>query len=294
MINKTLKRLLWYMAGVSPTLASRIWFFIFMKKTLHLKNPLTLNEKILWLKLNTYRNNSLVTTCSDKIEVREYAKSLGLSEILVPLYNTWENVTEIEWDSLPKQFVIKCNHGCGYNIFCQNKDQFDIEDANRKLDLWLKTDFWRLFAEINYKNIKPRILCEEYLFGNNGVNVIDYKVYCFNGKAAYVLVCVDRQDGKPKFYFFDKNWKLARINPDSVNAANDFYLPKPKKLEEMMKYASVLSNPFPFVRVDFYLTDENVFLGEMTFTPSAGFDIMRLPETDLLFGEMVDLKYSGG
>ena len=277
---------------ISPALASKCVFRIRMKKKLNLKSPKTLNEKIMWLKLNTYKNNNLVTQCADKVKVREYVKNLGIENILVPIYKVWENTNDIEWNTLPESFVMKCNHGWGYNIICSNKNELDEKKVKAQLSYWLKTDFWKKMAELNYRNIPRRILCEKYLENHDGEAVVDYKVYCFNGLAKFILVCIGRHLGKPKYLFFDEKWELARINNDSIKEEKSFIMPKPNKFEKMMEYANLLSKPFPFVRVDFYLVNNDIFFGEMTFTPSAGADSARLSETDLIFGEMVDLNYN--
>ena len=121
----------------------------------------------------------------------------------------------------------------------------------------------------------------------------DYKVYCFNGCPKYIMVCVGRENqGHPKFYFFDENWVLARINRDSKSAPPDFSLPKPKCFDKLIDCAKKLSKPFPFVRADFYIVNDKVYFGELTFTPSGGLDSNRLKETDLLMGSMVNLKYN--
>lgn len=127
----------------------------------------------------------------------------------------------------------------------------------------------------------------------NWVAPDDYKIYCFQGEPQYIIVCVGRENnGHPKFYFFDKDWNLARINNDSINAPDDFHIDKPCCLDKLLQYARVLSNPFPFVRVDFYVDGEKIYFGEMTFTPSGGLDVNRLPETDLMLGNLVDLYYN--
>ncbi len=277
------------MSAAAPVLTSKLLFRIYLKRKLDLKNPKTLNEKIMWLKLNTYKNNPLVTQCADKIRVRDYVMSAGLSHILVPLYHVWDDVQDIDWVTLPEQFVMKCNHGCGYNIICPDKTKLDIEQAKRKLCYWMKKDFWKVFAEIHYRGIPHRILCEQYLTEDTDKSLADYKVYCFNGQAQCILVCVQRRQFKAKFYFFDTNWELIRINPDSLAAEDGFSLPKPINLDKLIQYACVLAKPFPFVRVDFYIVDEKVYFSEMTFTPSAGLDTIRLMETDLLMGSMLKL-----
>ena len=120
----------------------------------------------------------------------------------------------------------------------------------------------------------------------------DYKVYCFNGEPKYVMVCVGREKGgHPKFYFFDLDWNLARINPDSKNAPSDFKMDKPKCLDKLIECAKKLSKPFPFVRADFFIAGEQLYFGELTFTPAGGLDNNRLRETDIMMGNLVDLNY---
>ena len=273
---------------ISPTLASKYWYYQCFDRKLDLNNPVTLNEKLMWLKLNTYRNNPLVTQCADKYRVREYVKQAGCPELLNELYGVWDSVDEIPWDTLPDAFVMKCNHGCGYNILCPDKKNLDISDAEEKLDRWMHEAFWRRLSEVQYQHIPKKIICEEFL--GSGEDLYDYKIYCFHGKAEYLLVCAGREKGKPKFYFFDRNWNLAPITRDGKNAPADFTIEKPARLEQMLQYAQQLAAPFPFVRVDLYYVKEKIYFGELTFVPSAALDDSRLPETDILFGEMLDLS----
>ena len=142
---------------------------------------------------------------------------------------------------------------------------------------------------MQYKNIQPKLICEKLIETIDGSLPIDYKLYCFNGKADCVLVCSNRQSGHPDYYFFDKEWNLKRYNRKGKEAPFDFTLPKPENIELLFDYAEKLSKPFPFVRADFYLENGKVIFGELTFTPCGGFDINRLPETQLKFGEMVHL-----
>lgn len=141
---------------------------------------------------------------------------------------------------------------------------------------------------MQYKKISPLIVVEKYLDNGNG-KLDDYKVYCFNGVPKFVMICVGRQFGKPKFYFFYRGWQFQRINKDGPNENMDFSLPKPKNVEEMFIAAEILSKPFPFVRVDFYLVNNAVVFGEMTFTPAGGQDSNVLPTMDQLFGDMVEI-----
>ena len=279
---------------VSPELFSKIQFRHFLGKKLNLKDPVGLNAKIMWLKFNTYRNNPLVTKCSDKYAVREYIAECGYSEILNDLYGVWERVDDIEWEKLPSAFVLKCNHGCGYNFLCPDKTAVNKNDIFSTLRKWMQEDFWLRFAELQYRDIPKRIICEKYL----GESLIDYKFYCFNGKPMYVLTCVGRDGGKPshesesedpKFYFFDRAWKMCPLTHDALKYSSDIKIPCPTNMNLMWDIAEKLCQPFPFVRVDLYDASGQVVFGELTFTPSAGLDDRRLPETDRLFGELLKL-----
>lgn len=276
------------MSSLSPVLSTHLGYRARFHKRLNLKHPKTLNEKVLWLKLNTYRNNALVTQCVDKFKAREYVEACGYGHLLNHLLYTWDTVDKIDWSSLPNSFALKCNHGCGYNIICGDKNAFDESQVKKTLKKWMKEDYWRVFAEVQYKGISKKILCEQHL-SKNGHLPSDYKVYCFHGHPRFVLVCEEREKGLPRFYFFDSQWQFLPITRDGQNVGKDFTLNRPKSLQTMLECAATLSAPFPFVRVDFYDVDGKAVFGEMTFTPSAGMDTARLPETDLMFGEMLKL-----
>lgn len=276
---------------ISPKLNTRVIYFFKFKKRINLKNPKTLDEKIQYLKFHDYYKNPLVTQCADKYAVREYVKQCGCEEILNELYYAWDSVDEIDWDALPNQFVIKWNFGCGQNLICFDKRKLDIEDAKRKLNDWYKIrdTFYLTYSEMQYKGIPPKLICEKLIETEDGGLPIDYKFYCFGGKAACVLMCCGRDETGhgAKYYFFDRNWNLKRYNRTGKEAPEGFTLPKPQGIERLFDYADKLTKPYPFVRADFYLEKGRVIFGELTFTPCGGFDIGRLPETQLLFGQMV-------
>lgn len=276
---------------LSPRLNTEVVYYFKFGKRINLKKPQTLDEKIQWLKLNTYYKNQLVTQCADKYAVRAYIERCGCGEILNELYGVYDKVEDIPWGSLPKQFVIKWNFGCGQNLICFDKDKLDVDLAKRKLKRWYKEHsiFYLPYSEMQYKGIPPRLVCEKLIETEDGELPVDYKLYCFNGKADCVLVCTNRQSGHPDYYFFDREWKLKRYNKKGKAAPTNFTLPKPVNLELLFDYADKLSKPFPFVRADFYLEKGKVTFGELTFTPCGGFDVNRLPETQLLFGNMVRL-----
>ena len=275
------------LCACSPVFATRIKYRYNFHRGIHLRNPRTLDEKIQWLKLNTYRDNPLVTQCADKYLVRAYVEECGCGEILNDLLYVWDHPSEIEWDRLPESFVIKCNHGCGYNLLCRDKAGLNVQEAQKQLTAWYNEDYWKISAEIQYRKIPKKVICERFI--GDGSPLYDYKFYCFNGKAQYVMVCAGREQGKPKFYFFDRDWRFCPITRDGKNAPEGFTLPRPEAFDRMMEYAEKLSRSFPFVRTDLYDADGKVIFGELTFTPASGLDTNRLPETDLLFGSMLKL-----
>lgn len=282
-----------FLTVISPRLNTEIVYFFKFKKRINLNEPKTLDEKIQWLKLNVYNKNPLITQCADKYAVRDYVKSCGCSEILNDLYGVYDSVDEIKWDELPDKFVIKWNFGCGQNLICFDKSKLDIEKAKKQLRNWYKlhNTFYLPYSEMQYKGIKPKLICERFIEPDSGTLPVDYKLYCFNGVSDCVLVCAgrDNEGHHAKYYFFDRDWNLRRYNNAGKQASADFTLPQPENYKKLFEYADKLSKPFPFVRADFYMERGNVIFGELTFTPCGGFDVNRLPETQILFGDMVDL-----
>lgn len=280
------------LSPLSPNLTSKILYWRKFKRPLNLKAPRTLNEKIMWLKLNTYSRDPLVAQCADKWRVREYVEAAGWGKSLNQVYGVWDSASQIPWDMLPNSFVLKCNHGCGYNIICPQKDALDTKSATQRINTWMNTDFWRYYAELQYRSIPKRILCEKYLGGENGLPR-DYKVYCFHGRPLYILACEGRGLQRTRFYFFDSDWNLCPITRDGLAAPASFFMKKPTCLNEMLACAACLSKPFPFVRADFYEVEGRLVFGELTFTPSGALDTGRLPETDIMFGHLLKLPGEG-
>lgn len=280
------------LTDISPKLNTKFVYRRTFGKPIDLQNPTTLDEKIQWLKLNTYYNNQLVTDCADKYKVREYVENCGCGEILNQLYGVYDSPEEINWDELPDMFVIKWNFGCGQNFICKDKSQYKEHEIKKMLWKWRKAHrtFYRNMSEMQYKTIEPKLICEKLIETETGELPKDYKLYCFNGVPDCALVCADRiSAGHASYYFFDKDWNLKRYNKMGLEAPENFSLPRPENYEKLFEYAAVLSKPFPFVRTDFYLEKGKITFGELTFTPSGGFDKGRLPSTQLLFGNMLRL-----
>lgn len=289
------KSLYIFLYNISPKLLLRVRFLMhysYYKKLLSFKNPITLDEKIQWMKLNYYRDNPLITQCADKYAVREYVKKMGCEETLIELYGAYDNAEEIPWEQLPQKFVIKWNFGCGQNFICKNKDDYSFEQVKRLLKEWRKefNYFYKYGAEMQYKPIVPKIIIERLIEPEDGGAPVDYKLYCFHGKAFCLLTCTGRNEGTTKFYFVDKDWNLLRLNKAGKEAPKDFVPKKPEGYQQLFDYANKLSKPFPFVRADFYLDNGKVIFGELTFTPCNGFDYNRLLSTNEMFGRMLDLS----
>lgn len=281
-------RFYYALSPISPVLTSRILYWRKFKYSLNLHSPQTLNEKLMWLKLYEYGQSPLVSQCADKLRVRDYVSAAGWGNILNELYGAWDSASQIPWNQLPDSFVLKCNHGCGFNVICPDKHVLDITRSRARLDQWMRTDFWRFYAELQYRSIPKRIVCERYL-GGQGRLPEDYKVYCFHGVPQYILVCEGRSAGKPRFYFFDTGWHFCPLTRDGLSEPEDFTLERPVCLPEMLKCAAELSAPFPFVRADFYVAEGRLVFGELTFTPSGALDTDRLPETDRLLGSFLTI-----
>ena len=266
----------------------KIMFYLKMDKKLNLKNPKTFNEKLQWLKL--YNRQPEYTKMVDKFVVKGYVASIIGEEYVIPTLGVWNTFEEIDFSSLPEQFVLKTTNGGGSGgvVICKDKKIFDINQAKNKLNKSLKTNIYRNLKEWPYKNVAPRIIAEKYMEDSSG-ELVDYKFTCADGKAHNVMICLDRGTGDTKFYFFDENWNLLRLNKRGMAAPADFTLPKPKSLELMFQIAAKLSVGLPFARIDLYNVDGKIYFGEITFFPQSGFDPNLLPETDMLFGEYIKL-----
>lgn len=228
-----------------------------------LEDPKDFNEKSMWLVHNVYKDDPTITRCVDKYEMRGYLQERGMGDLLPEVYGVWDKPSQIDWEALPKEFALKCNHGCGCNILCRDKEKLDRKAAVRKLKRWLKINFAYYYGEINYEHVKPRVFCEEFLDDGN-VQPTDYKVLCFNGEPKLFMLCTDREKGA-KFTFTDADYN--RLKWETGYHSGGKLPPKPASFEDMKRYAREISKPFPFVRVDFYDIHGRLYVGELTFSP---------------------------
>ena len=257
-----------------------------LKKKLNLKNPQTFNEKIQWCKLYYYPRSKRVVTCADKYAVREYIKRKGYGETLTPLLGVWDNANDIEWNKLPDQFVLKCNHGCAYNIVVPDKRKLDKAKATKQLNDWLKEDFGAFNIELHYSKIKPhKVICEEFL----GESITDYKFFCFNGEPKYIYVSNDLiHDRQAQIGFFYLDGTKMPLTRDDYTDIPEVKLPP--FFDEMTQMAKKLSQDFPFVRVDFFIANGRYYFAELTFTPGAGMMPFNPEKYDLEWGKMLDIS----
>lgn len=265
-MNKRVKMML---STISPVMTTKMMYLYNHHKMLNLKNPGDINEKLQYLKLNTYCHNTTVTKCVDKYKVRDYINEHGLGHLLPDLIGTGTRAEEIRnhWDEYPDKFVLKCNHGCGYNILVTDKKQFDLNTVIEQVDKWLHEDFWKIYCELQYRDVPKRFIVEEYL----GDDINTYKFYCFNGNPEVCYVSRNGENGEKDLYldYFDMDWNWLPISLGGHEHDKEL-IKKPTSFEEMKELAKQLSADFPFVRVDLYDVDGKVYFSELTFIPTGG------------------------
>ena len=244
------------------------------------KAPKTFTQKIQWSKL--YDRDPLRTTLSDKLAVRQWVADKIGEEYLTPIIGVWKSFDDIDFTDFPKKFALKCTHGTACNIIVEDKEKFNVLTAKEKIDKWMGINYAYFSFELQYKDIKPRIIAEEYM-ENDGKDLYDYKFYCYGGKAKYIQFLSDRKR-KLRMAYLDTNWnKLPFVHDHPMITEN---LPRPDNLDEMIRVAETLSVGFPYVRVDLYrLDDGTIRFGEMTFTPAGGGQNFNPSFADMLLGE---------
>lgn len=254
---------------------------------LDLENPVTYNQKIQWLKL--YYRRPDYTQYVDKYEVRSFvSKTIG-EEYLVPLLGVWNSPKDIEFEKLPSKFVLKCNHNSGLGMYiCKNKDEIDVEQVVLGLEKGLKQDYYLTGREWPYKNVKRKVIAEKFLVDESGIDLKDYKLYCFDGKVKLIMINSDRNSqSKTKADYFDENFNHISMTwgyEQSLNPPR-----KPAHFEKMKTLAEKLSEGMPHVRVDFYVADDRVYFGEMTFFDGSGFDAFGEKKYANMLGEWIKL-----
>lgn len=256
-------------------------------KKLNLENPYTFNEKLQWLKLHD-RNPDYIKMV-DKFEVKKYLSKIIGARYIIPTYCIWDYFEDIDFDTLPDQFVLKTTHDSGGVVVCSDKKNFDIHSAEKKINKSLKRNYYFMGREWPYKHVKPRIIAEKYLSDSNG-QLTDYKVHCFNGEPRIILVCKNRftEEGMSED-FFTANWEHLSLR--RLKHANSLQqIEKPKQLDDMLELSKIISKKIPFIRCDYYIVDDRIYVGELTFYPANGFEPF-IPEIwDYTFGEYLKIQ----
>ncbi len=255
-------------------------------KKLDLENPVTFNEKLQWLKL--YNRNPMYTTMVDKYEAKKYVANIISDEHIIPTLGIYDSVEDIDFDSLPNQFVLKCTHDSGGIVICQDKTQLNRKEAIKKLRKGLKSNFYWTNREWPYKNVTPRIIAEKYMTNGDG-ELRDYKFFCFDGVPRVMFIASDRfsKEEETKFDFFDMEFNHLPFRNGHPNATKP--IERPAEFDEMRMLASKLSKGIPQVRVDFYDVNGQIYFGEMTFFHWSGFVKFDPEEWDYKIGEMIEL-----
>lgn len=276
-----------YFNWMSDRTYLRMVFFIKMGRWLNLYNPKTFNEKLQWIKLND--RNPEYTRMVDKFEAKKYVADRIGGDYIIPTIGVWNNAKDIDFNSLPNKFVLKCTHDSGGLVICKDKSKIDIEATVHKLNGCLKHNFFWAMREWPYKDVKPRIIAEQYMEDESG-ELRDYKFFCFDGEVKALFIATDRNNPKEetKFDFFDAEFNHLPFTNGHPNAQ---VLPqKPKCFEEMKQLASKLSLGITQVRVDFYEIKGRVYFGEMTFFHWSGLTPFVPEKWDYEFGSWIDLK----
>lgn len=258
-----------------------------MGKKLNLDNPVTYNEKLQWLKL--YDRKPEYTKMVDKYEAKKYVADIIGEEYIILTLGVWDNVNDIDFDTLPNQFVLKCTHDSGGLVICKDKAELDIENAKNTLNHFLNRNFYSVHREWPYKDVKHRIIAEKYMEDESGKDLKDYKFFCFNGEPKLLYISEGLSDhSTAKISFADMDYNIAEFKRNDFKPFDE--LPKkPINFEKMKELAKVLSKDRAFIRVDFYEINKKIFFGELTFFPCSGYLPFDPEKYDKILGDWITL-----
>ena len=259
---------------------------IFNKK-LDLKDPKTFNEKLQWLKL--YDRKDIYTTMVDKYEAKKYVANIIGEQYIIPTLGVYNNFDEIDFEKLPNKFVIKCTHDSGSVVVVKDKSILNVNDTKFKINEALKKNFYYCSREWPYKNVKPRIIIEKYMESRENENIKDYKFFCFSGNPVIMYISEGLENhSTARMSFYDMNFELTDCKRKDFKTLN--YTPKkPKNFEKMKKFACILSQNIPHLRVDFYEINGKLYFGELTFYTNSGFIPFENETWNKSLGELIKL-----
>lgn len=266
--------------------------YMFGKK-LNLDNPKTFNEKIQWQKL--YDRKPMYTIMVDKYEVKKYVADIIGQSYIVPTLGIYDRFEDIDFNELPQKFVLKCTHDSGGLVIVKDKDRMNVEAAKEKINKSLRKNYYYMFREWAYKDVKPRIIAEQLL--EDGKNLVpeDYKIYCMNGEPRYIVIFHNRFDDKKILCesVYNLDWEKQNFSFDEHFAISDFEVEKPKCLDELISLCKKLCANMSQVRIDFYVINNKIYFGEITLYTAAGLTNMIPEAMDEKIGELINLPMSG-
>jgi len=279
-----------FQSALSPSLYNHFFYYYLhlkngqVPKILDLRSPKTFTEKIIWLKMNQHYN--FAGLFADKIRVKDYVADKIGAHYIIPTLGTYETASEIDFAALPESFILKANHGSGWNIICLDKSKCDWEITRSKLEYWLSTNYYDLGKEYQYRDIKPKLLWEELLENTPDTPLIDYKIHCFSGNPTFIQVDLDRFT-KHTRNFYDLDWNLVPFT--TLYPLGKRLIPRPAALSEMLDIAQQLSENLKCVRIDLYFHKDKVYFSEITFHHGGGFEPFFPSEYDHMLGDLIIL-----
>lgn len=260
-------------------------YFSGMGKFPNIEHPTTYNEKLQWLKLNDIHEE--YTQIVDKYEAKEYIRNIIGDEYIIPTLGVYDCFDDIDFDALPDQFVLKTTHDSGGVVVCPDKSKLDINKARKKLEKSLRNNYFYEHREYPYKNIKPRIIAEQYMVDESGTELKDYKFFCFDGKCKMLFIATDRSIGDVKFDFFDTDFNHLPFVQGHPWAKKEII--RPAGFDKMVELAERLGKGFPHIRVDLYDINGKIYFGELTFFHFSGNVPFEPAVWDKKIGEWLEL-----
>lgn len=279
-IKENMKRIL------PNSLYLKLTYYKRLGKKLNLKSPQTFNEKLQWLKL--YNRKPEYTKMVDKYEAKQYVEKIIGKEYIIPTLGIWNKFEDIDFDKLPNQFVLKCTHDSGGVIICKDKKEFEKDKAREEINICLKANYFYRSREWPYKNVKPRIIAEQYMEDNKSKELRDYKFFCFNGKVKCFKIDFDRFL-QHRANYYDTSLKILPFGEAICPPDYNRNLEIPEQINKMIMLAEKLSKDIPFLRVDFYEVNGKIYFGELTFFPASGLGKFTNEEWDKTLGSWIEL-----
>lgn len=271
------------------------WVRFGNSEKLDLSNPQGFNQKIQWLKLNDRKD--IYTTMVDKYEAKKYVADRIGQEHIVPTLGIYNTFDEINFNSLPDQFVIKCTHDSGGLVICRDKNKLNLENAKKKINRSLKCEYYYHGREWPYKNVKPRIIIEKYMEDKNSKNdgLRDYKFYCFDGEPKFLYISEGLEDhSTASISFVNLDWSFSSFKRSDYKGFSELP-PRPAGFEKMLTISRKLSSGIPFLRCDLYEVNGQIYFSELTFSPCGGMMPFEPKESNIEVGKMLQLpQISGG